>query len=98
MLFSLGNEISIKVTNFFNSIEEVKDNGYRKNELNRKKQIIELIKNYLFDNEIIEQIFGRYEYNKIRKLLIDYFDEYTSYITTNNLINDMILKILITIL
>ena len=92
MLFSLGNEISIKVTNFFNSSEEVKDNGYRKNELNRKKQIIELIKDYLFDNEIMQQIFGRYENNKIQKKLKDYFDEYTSYITTNNSINDNYIK------
>ena len=82
MLFSLGNEISLKVTEFFYTDKET---GYRQKEYTKKKEIIEAIRNFLNNTDTMKNTFGSYDYRIIQSVLEDYFTKYYQMMVVDNL-------------
>ena len=74
MLFSLGNEISLKVTEFFYTDEEI--TGYRQKEYVKKSEIIVAIKSFLNNTDTMKNTFGPFYLNKFKSKLDDYFNKY----------------------
>ena len=81
MLFSLGNEISLKVTEFFYTDKET---GYRQKEYTKKKEIIEAIRNFLNNTDTMKNTFGSSDYRIIQSVLKDYFTKYDQMMANDN--------------